>query len=97
MRYAIYGQVFQVSLWILAISSARSALWAQTIDHTAGFGTNHNADLTKNGSTSFGPTGAASVTRLTGAANNEAGTVWHTSKVDIQFFTNTFQFQFHGG
>jgi len=96
MRYASILPRLQVSIWVLATGLTQQAVWAQTIDHSANF--NSNGDLAKNGSANFvSPSGGPIVARLTTASNNLAGTFWHTSKVDIRFFTNTFKFQFSGG
>jgi len=83
------------SILFLAVSLTGGRLWAQTIDHSAGFAA--NADLTANGNAVFAPMGAPSVARLTPAVGNQAGSFWHTATVAVGKFTNTFTFQFSAG
>jgi hypothetical protein len=58
-----------------------------TIDHSAGFASHD--DLTNNGSATYSGTAA----RLTAAVNNQAGSLFANTPVDITNFSTTFTFQ----
>jgi hypothetical protein len=85
-----------VAVAVLALSSFVSgSLWAQTLDHSAGFAT--HADVASNGNAALAPAAAPTVARLTDGGGSEAGSVFSTATYNIQFFTNTFTFQITPG
>lgn len=94
MSHAFLTKWARGPVLVLGFALSSQAAWAQTIDHSAGFGS--NSDLTRNPCAAFAPAGTT-VARFASATNDPSGSFWHTSKVDVRFFTNTFQFQFSGG
>jgi hypothetical protein len=65
------------------------------IDHGDGFA--DRSDLTGNGTTSFPTVMGRTVARLTNAANNQTGSLFTNSLVDVTSFTTTFTIQITPG
>lgn len=80
---------------LAAFAAALPKLEAQVIDHSGGFSS--TADLQLNGSAATASSGGLTVLRLTPAANNQAGSAFSTSQVDVQAFATTITFQFTPG